>query len=50
MSEPFSSEDDVVTSGEFSSQEITFVGWDENDSVYLELEFTGRDDPDDDLP
>ena len=50
MSEPFSNEDDVVASGDYSSQEITFVGWDENDNVYLELDFTALDDPDDDLP
>jgi hypothetical protein len=50
MSELFSNEEDVVSPGEFSSQDIAFVGWDENDNVYLELDFARLDDPDDDLP
>jgi hypothetical protein len=50
MSEPFFDESDVVSPGELSRQEITFIGWDDNDNVYLELDFTGLDDPDDDLP
>lgn len=50
MSEPFSDDDDIVSIGEFSSQEIAFCGWDDNDKVYLELDFAPLDDLDDDLP
>ena len=50
MTPPFADDDDTVSTGELSS-EIVFAGWDDNDKLYLELDFAPLDDLDDeDLP
>ena len=51
MSPPFADDEDAVSIGELSSEEIVFSGWDDNDKLYLELDFAPLDDLDnEDLP
>jgi hypothetical protein len=50
MSPPFADDEDAVSTGERSSEDIVFSGWDDSDKLYLELDFAPFDLDDEDLP